>query len=449
MIHYSLSEIACILDCTKPAPDTEIRGVATDSRKIQPGMLFAALPGNRVDGHEFASAAVLNGAAALLVSQPVELPVPQLLVGDVLQSLGKLAAAWRTQLAPSVIGITGSNGKTTVKEMAAGIVGKQSPILATTGNFNNELGLPLTLFELGEEHQYVALEMGASQSGDIRYLAAIAMPDVGLVTNVGPAHLQGFGNEEGVARAKGEIFEALPKNGCAIINADEQWKPLWCEMNSADRQIFFGTTPAADVYFEPGESGARVFTPAGSFDLSLKLPGRHNLVNAMAAVCAGIAIDLSADEIRTGLESVQPVPGRLNLIRTTAGWTVIDDTYNANPASLYAALQVLMRDRRESWLVLGDMKELGTSERKLHAEMGEAARALGIQRLFAVGSLCNATVSAFGAGGEHFETREELIETLLQNLHSGVTCLVKGSRSMGMEHVVQAISACEQLEEAG
>jgi UDP-N-acetylmuramoyl-tripeptide--D-alanyl-D-alanine ligase len=449
MIHLSLRDIACILDCAAPAENPVLQGVATDSRKAGPGMLFAALPGSRVDGHDFASAAVLNGAAALLVMRKLDLPVPQLLVTDVLASLGRLAASWRKRLAPTVVGITGSNGKTTVKEMVAGVLGQQSALLATQGNYNNELGLPLTLFGLSEAHRYAVVEMGASKPGDIRYLADIAMPDIAVITNVGPAHLQGFGNEEGVARAKGEIFESLPADGCAIINSDEKWKALWCDMNSAGRQMFFGSDSEADVRFESDGAKTEVFTPSGSFELQLNLPGRHNLLNAMSAVCAGLALDLSLDVIRTGLESVQPVPGRLSLIHTAAGWTVIDDTYNANPASLYAALQVLMRDRGESWLVLGDMKELGTSERKLHAEMGEAARTLGIQRLFGVGPMCAATVSAFGTGGKHYKTREDLVEALHEHLHPGVTCLVKGSRSMGMEHVVQAISNPRQLREAG
>ncbi len=448
MIALRLSEIAAALGLPGPVQDPMIESIVSDSRKVDYGSLFAALPGTHVDGHEFARTAVELGAVALLVSKPQELPVPQLLVTDVLAALGTIAKLVRTRLDPAVVGITGSNGKTTVKEMLASILRQQGEVLATQGNFNNELGLPLTLFHLNPQHRFAVLELGASKAGDIAYLCGIALPDVGLITNVGPAHLEGFGSEAGVAAAKGEIYAGLPATGCAILNGDQSWCPMWRQMNTAGRVLVFGTGPAHDIRFEQLEAGARMFTPAGEFDVRLTLPGAHNLMNAAAATAAAIALGVPSEKIRLGLEAVEPVPGRLNLIRTDAGWTVIDDTYNANPASLYSALQVLAGMQGTPWLVLGDMKELGGDSRKLHAEVGDAARALGVKRIFATGEMAASTVDAFGQGARHYAAQAELIDALQAELRSGINCLVKGSRSMGMERVVQAITVQPVLQEA-
>jgi UDP-N-acetylmuramoyl-tripeptide--D-alanyl-D-alanine ligase len=375
----------------------------------------------------------------------VETGLPVLQVTNVLTALGTLARYWREQNPARVVGITGSNGKTTVKEMIASILRQQGAVLATDGNFNNELGLPLTIFRLEPSHDYAVLEMGASNPGDIAYLADIARPEVGLITNIGPAHLQGFINEEGVARAKGELYVALPENGAAIINADEPWVELWQSINTAGTVYYFGGEGADFIRASKGKDGENndeVFmrTPVGEFSFNLPLPGAHNLSNAMAATAVCLALDVPLTDIKTGLEAVKPVPGRLSLKQSKSGWTVIDDTYNANPASLYAALQVLSTQSGEPWLVLGDMKELGSDSRKMHAELGDAARSLGVKRIFAVGDASEATVDAFGDKAVHFSSREGLIEALRSQLKPGVSCLVKGSRSMGMEHVVDAIS---------
>ena len=442
MIPLRLSELAALLDCASPATDVEITDIVSDSRKAGPGALFAALPGSRVDGHDFAAKAVGQGASALLVSRPVDVDAPQLQVDDVLQALGKIAAHLRRRLDPAVIGITGSNGKTTVKEMVASILELDGEVLATGGNYNNELGLPLTLFRLTESHRYAVLEMGASKQGDIAYLAGIARPGVGLVNNIAPAHLEGFGSVEGVARAKGEMFAALPKNGWAVMNADEPWLDLWMDLNAADNVITFGVSGNSDVRLE--EDGPRIVTPGSAFELKLALPGRHNLINAAAATAIALATGIDMETIQQGLERVKPVPGRLNLLHTAAGWTVIDDTYNANPASLYSALQVLSGMPGEPWLVLGDMKELGTDSPKMHREVGENARTMGVKRLFAMGEMSAHTVDAFGRGAEHFDSREDLVKALRRHIRPGINCLVKGSRSMEMEAVVQAV-----VEESG
>ena len=440
MIHMSLSRAATVLECVPLDSDLTFTGITTDSRQISPGMMFAALPGETFDGHNYIKQAEECGAVAVLVCCEVETTLPVLLVADVLTALGKLAAHWRQQCPAKVVGITGSNGKTTVKEMIASILRLKGAVLATDGNFNNELGLPLTVFRLETSDDYAILEMGASNPGDIAYLADIAQADIGVITNIGPAHLQGFISVEGVAQSKGELYASLPADGTAIINAAEPWVDLWQSINKAGTVSFFNGDDESHIHTRQTEDEVVICTPVGEYSLQLRLPGHHNLANAMAATAVCLALGASPAEIKTGLEAVKPVPGRLSLKQSQSGWTVIDDTYNANPASLYAALQVLAKQNGEPWLVLGDMKELGADSRKMHAELGDAARILGVKRLFALGEASAATVDAFGDGAVHFSNMEELIKFLRKQLKTGVACLVKGSRSMGMEHVVNAIS---------
>ena len=449
MIRLMLSDLARVLDCPEPEREVTVDQIVTDSRKVHHGTLFAALPGSQVDGHDFAGSAVKLGAVALLVSRPLDLGIPQLLVDDVLIALGKLATLIRRRVNPRVVGITGSNGKTTVKEMVASILRLEGDVLATRGNYNNELGVPLSLFALEQKHRFAVLEMGASKAGDIAYLAGLAKPDLGLVTNIGPAHLKGFGSEEGVARAKGEMYTALPVSGTAVINADEPWADLWKTMNSAGQVMTFGCQPGADVQLLGDAGRPRIQTPAGEIEPVLSIPGRHNLVNASAAVAVALPLGIDLEKIGQGLASVKPVPGRLNLLHTDSGWTVIDDTYNANPASLYSALQVLAGMQGTPWLVLGDMKELGQGSRKMHREVGEAARVMGVRRLFTTGEMSAYTAEAFGKGAQHYENRDDLAEALCQALYPDVICLVKGSRSMGMEAIVAAITGKPEMREAG
>jgi len=448
MIKMGLERAAKLLHCKGAQPDIEFSGITSDSRQVVPGMLFAALPGQTVDGHDYIPQAIERGAVAVLVSRDTDTGVPSLRVDDVLAALGVLAAFWRGECPARVVGITGSNGKTTVKEMVASILRQAGKVLATRGNYNNELGLPLTIFQLDKTHDYAVLEMGASNMGDIAYLAGIARPEVGVITNIGPAHLQGFKSLQGVALGKGEMFAALPTGGAAIINAAEPWVDTWLELNKAGRVIYFNGDGDSHMQVHHVGDGVVVSTPVGEFSLQLPLPGLHNLTNALAATAVCLALEIPLTLIKTGLEAVQPVPGRLSLKQASRGWTVIDDTYNANPASLYAALQVLASQNGERWLVMGDMKELGSDSRKLHAELGDAARSLGVKRLFAVGEASEATVDAFGDHAVHFESREGLIDALRAELRPGVTCLVKGSRSMGMEHVVAAISNGQDYLEA-
>ncbi|HKJ17163.1 MAG TPA: UDP-N-acetylmuramoyl-tripeptide--D-alanyl-D-alanine ligase [Xanthomonadales bacterium] len=454
MISLELREVARLVGCPEPDTSLKVDSIVTDSRKVQYGTLFAALKGIQVDGHDYAETAVSLGAVAVLASRKLELEVPVLVVEDVIRALGIIAAEIRNRVDPIVVGITGSNGKTTVKEMVASILkkhcGKKSEVLATGGNYNNELGLPLSLFGLKKKHRYAVLEMGASQAGDIAYLAGIGRPDVSVITNVGPAHLKGFGSESGVAHAKGEIFQALGPGGCAVIFGDQHWSELWHEINAGGRVITFGQDPANDVRVVDRET---LDTPKGRISFELPVPGIHNRVNAAAATAVALALDVDPMNIREGLAAFRPAPGRLETKNTDAGWTIIDDSYNANPASLYSALKVLSEMQGHRWLVVGDMKELGENSHKLHAEIGDAASSLGVERVFAIGEMTAATVRNFGRGGMHFEDHDSLIEALTSEIRPGINCLIKGSRSMNMERVVKALEQASEsrmnVREAG
>ncbi len=438
-MRFRLSEIAALTGGQLLGDDVEIIGMSHDSRLVEPGQLFVALPGEHSDGHRHIPAARKAGAAAALISEAVETDLPRVRVDNVLRAMGRIASAWRMRLDITVIGVTGSNGKTTVKEMLAAIFSARAPTLATGGNYNNEIGLPLTLARLDETHRYAVMEMGASRAGDIRYLADLARPDAGVVTNAAPAHLEGFGSLEGVARTKGELFQALPENGVAAINADDRFAPLWRDLAAHCCCLGFGLGEAADVRAQLINGIARLATPWGEAKLRLNLPGRHNLVNALAALAIAGPLDVPLDEAIRALVSLKSLPGRLQIHELDQGWRLLDDTYNANPASLRAGLQVLADLDGEGWLVLGDMAELGPESEVLHAEMGQAARDMGVRRLFAVGPISQAAAQAFGEGAHHFENHQALKEALDKALHPGVNCLIKGSRSMAMERVVQAL----------
>ncbi|NBB92913.1 MAG: UDP-N-acetylmuramoyl-tripeptide--D-alanyl-D-alanine ligase [Gammaproteobacteria bacterium] len=440
MMTFSLSSMAEVTGGRVIGGDVEIRGMSHDARRIEPGNLFCALPGARHDGHAFLGQARDNGAEAALVAREIDDALPQLLVGDVGEAMGLLARAWRDRLDVTVVGITGSNGKTTVKEMTAAILSTQGPTLATRGNYNNELGVPLTLARLDPSHRFAVIEMGCNRPGDIAYLAGIARPDVGVVTNAGPAHLERLGSVEGVARTKGEMFSALPEAGTAVINADDDFAPLWRKLAGDRRIISFGEDGAANVSGVLSGALALVHTPGGDFEFAPALPGRHNFCNALAAAAAAVALDVPVKAIAEALAAVKSLPGRLQIRRHADGWQLVDDTYNANPASLYAALQLLSEmGGRDHWLVLGDMAELGPGGERLHAEMGQTARDLGVSRLFTVGDLARASADAFDGDARHFEDREALVAALENELAAGVTCLVKGSRSMGMERIVDRL----------
>ncbi|HFD78768.1 MAG TPA: UDP-N-acetylmuramoyl-tripeptide--D-alanyl-D-alanine ligase [Gammaproteobacteria bacterium] len=443
MIAMSLSRAAEILEAERSGADVEFRGVSTDTRTLEPGNLFVALQGPNFDGHDYLQQAFAGGAVAALLGRGDAGGLPQLLVGDTRLALGRLAAAWRSTLGLPLIGVTGSNGKTTVKEMLAAILRQRGEVLVTRGNLNNDIGVPLTLFDLSPAHDYAVVEMGANHPREIAYLAAVARPTVGLVTNAAAAHLEGFGSVEGVARSKGELFESLPPEGVAVINADDDYAGLWRTLAAPRRLVDFGLDRSAQVTADwRGDlegSELDLHTPAGSVRLRLPLPGRHNVMNALAATAAAVALEVPLDAVAAGLGAVQTVSGRWQRQAGANGALLVDDSYNANPASLRAALQLLAQTKAESWLVLGDMGELGEAGEQLHRRMGEEAREAGIRRLFAFGPLARQAAESFGPGGESFSELEALNATLREAAHEGVIILVKGSRAMRMERVVEAL----------
>ena len=422
--------------------DVMLQGVSTDTRTLQAGQLFVALRGPHFDGHDYLAEAKAKGAAACMVEKPVA-NCPALIVSDTRLALGELARAWRRHFAIPLLAVTGSNGKTTVKEMLASILAQQGDTLATQGNLNNDIGLPLTLFGLDARHASAVVEMGANHAGEIAYLTRLAEPTVAIITNAASAHLEGFGSLEGVARAKGEIFQGLGDNGTAIINADDRFAPLWCELAKNNNQLSFGLHQSADVSarWQAGDGGSemQVTTPGGEFQCKLVLLGEHNVMNALAAIAAAQAADIPLAAIKAGLEAMQPVPGRLQLKQGINGSRIIDDTYNANPASLAAAIKVLAGFAGKKILVLGDMGELGEDALSLHAEAGRAAKTGGIDALYTVGAMAKAAAQAFGEGAQHFADQANVIAALQPELTPSITVLLKGSRLSHMEGVVDAL----------
>ncbi len=452
MIEGRLSQAARMVGARAPKPDAEYRGVATDTRTLQAGELFVALVGPNHDGHEHLESALERGAAGAVVGRRLRSALPLIRVRDTRLALGRLGSAWRERHDIPLIAVTGSNGKTTVKEMLAAICATQGPVLATRGNLNNDIGVPLTLLHLGAEHRCAVVELGANHAGEIAYLTGLAKPTVGLVNNAAAAHLEGFGSLEGVVRAKGELYGAMPATAVAVINGDDAGARLWRELAGARPQVLFGSGPdcevrLADLSLDSGPDGIScrclIQTPHGSLEVDLALAGRHNALNATAATAAALAAGLGLPQIRGGLEAVRPVPGRLQFRPGRAGARILDDSYNANPNSLGAALEVLAQCGGERWLVLGAMAELGPEARALHRRMGQHARELGIDRLLALGPLGAAAAEAFGGGGSVYEDHEGLAEAALAKLHGELTVLIKGSRSARMERVSAALVDAE------
>lgn len=444
-IRTLLSQAAGWLAAQRQGADVEFQGVSTDSRTIAHGNLFVALRGPNHDGHEHIAMALEKGAVAVLVSQPHTGHIPQIIVDDTRIALGRLAAAWRQQLGLPLAAVTGSNGKTTTKEMMASVLAQCGTVLATRGNLNNDIGVPLTLLRLEPSCRYGVIEMGANHAGEIAYLTALTRPDVALITNAAGAHLEGFGSLDGVAKAKGEIFGGLREDGTAVINADDHYSGLWRELSAGRKVLTFAMDSAADVkgQWQGDADGSRLQVGHGGEQMSIRLAmlGEHNARNALAACAVALALGIDKKAIVAGLEAVQPVGGRLQTRNGLNGARIIDDSYNANPASLLAGLKVLAACQGERILALGDMAELGDQAAQLHAEAGSQAAALGIDRIYASGRLSRYAVEAFGGRGEFFERQEDLIEAMRPELHEGVTVLVKGSRSSHMERVVEALGA--------
>lgn len=442
----SLQQAAHLLGATYDGDDVLFTGVSTDTRSIRPGDMFVALRGLNFDGHDFMQQAIKGGAVALVV-EPIELsveaPIPVLRVEDTHRGLGCLAKGWRAGLDLMVIAVTGSNGKTTVKEMLASIFSHRGEVVATHGNLNNDIGVPLTLLRLDQHHDYAVIEMGANHMGEIANLADMSMPKVALVTNAAEAHLEGFGNLDQVARAKGEVFSSLALGGSAVINADDPYAGLWLELAQGHEVMTFGIHQAADVSarWQAGEANSSlgITTPKGSIDVRLSLPGKHNVLNALAATAAALAAGADLSAVKAGLQTVYPMSGRLQIKSGIKGSRIIDDTYNANPDSLSAALQVLSRYAGQCYLALGDMAELGNQAGDLHTQAGIKIREAGVDCLYTLGDLAQAASQAFGPQARHFTTQSSMIDALREALHKDTTLLIKGSRRMHMEQVVASL----------
>jgi UDP-N-acetylmuramoyl-tripeptide--D-alanyl-D-alanine ligase len=453
----TLTMAAAAMQGTLFGDDCEFDAISTDTRELQPGELFFALRGERFDAMSFVKTAAQIGAAAAVVERRQTGSLAQIEVADTRNALGQLARDWRSRFNVPVIGITGSNGKTTCKEMLASILRAGSAsengnddagVLVTDGNLNNEIGLPLTLLRQRETHRVCVCEMGASKRGDIAYLAAIAAPTIGIVTNAGAAHLEGFGDEDGVAATKGELFAALGEGGVAIINRDDAHFETWCKLAGRAEVLSFGLHPDADYRASEiidqvtGGQHALTFklhTPAGQHTATLPMAGRHNVMNALAACSAAQAAGVSVAAVLQGLATASNVAGRLRGMTGSSGMALFDDSYNANPVSVRAAIDFLAERHGETWLVLGDMAELGDDSLKFHREIGEHARQSGIARLFCFGMAAAAAADSFGVGAQTFDDIDALADAIRANAHARVTTLVKGSRCMRLDRLVASL----------
>jgi UDP-N-acetylmuramoyl-tripeptide--D-alanyl-D-alanine ligase len=425
-------------------PNASFDGVTTDSRQVAHGDLFVALKGDRFDGHEFVDQALDLGAAGAMVSDVEHISrrdAPLVLVDDTRLALGKLAARWRSRFHLPVVAVTGSNGKTSVKEMIAGILraaAGDKAVLATSGNLNNDIGVPLTLLRLRSHHRYAVVEMGMNHPGEIGYLSRLAAPTVALITNAGTAHIGELGSREAIARAKGEIYEDL-SDGTAVINADDSFAPYWRGLNGNRRVIDFGVEQPASVRatYELTAEGSMITVraPDTQYVVRLQVAGLHNVRNALAACAVAHALGIAPVAVARGLLEFEGAKGRLQSKPCRGGGVLIDDTYNANPDSVKAAISVLAAAPGTRVLVLGDMGELGDEAIPLHAELGSLARQAGIQRLLTLGELSEAATRTFGAGASHFRDIEDLCRVLEGLVGPSVTVLVKGSRFMRMERV--------------
>lgn len=452
MIGFSLSQMAREIEARQLGEDVRFASVSTDTRTLRSGDLFVALTGPNFDGHDYLAQAFQQGAVAALVQRDTGGDYPRLLVEDTRLALGRMAAVWRQQGDARVIAVTGSNGKTTVKEMIAAILGQKGPVLATRGNLNNDIGVPLTLLRLQEE-RYAVIELGANHPGEISYLSKIAMPDIALLNNACRSHLEGFGSIEGVAKAKSEIVNGLGESGCFVYNADDNFAPFWGGVAAGRRTLTFGVCQEADVssqgdvevvWDESGFSSRfEVQTPGGEVKVELALAGEHNRMNALAAIAAAQEAGATLAEIRQGLARIKPVRGRLQPLPGKGGVMLVDDSYNANPDSVAAAIRVLASAPGRRFLLLGELGELGKGTCDFYRELGREAREAGIDHLYGVAGAAEAA-RCFGDGGAGFEDREQLVDHLRQVLRPGDRVLVKGSRLAAMDRVVDALTDGER-----
>ncbi|HEU5137102.1 MAG TPA: UDP-N-acetylmuramoyl-tripeptide--D-alanyl-D-alanine ligase [Steroidobacteraceae bacterium] len=446
-MNRTLAEFAQSCGGRLDGADRGYTGVSSDTRTLQAGELFVALRGPRFNANDFVAAAASAGAAGAVVDTRVSSALAQIVVSDTQAALSNSAAAWRAQFSMPVVGVAGSNGKTTVKAMTAAILERVGPTLATRGNLNNHIGVPLTLHRLDAAQRFAVVEIGANHAGEVAELVKLARPTVGLITNAGAEHLEGFGSLEGVAHAEGEMVAGLDSTATAVINADDEFASLWRGMARGNLSTFgianAADFSAADIHTAIDSGGFvtrfELRAPAGVMPIELHLAGRHNVLNALCASAAATAAGASLDEVRLGLATMRPVPGRLQFKTAPSGAWIVDDSYNANPSSMKAGIEVLASVDARRWLVMGDMGELGDFADASHREIGRFARDNRIDRLFATGKLSALAVEAFGAGAEWFADTESLASAVNSELTREVCILVKGSRSARLERVVEAL----------
>lgn len=440
-----LKDIAEQLNAELHGTDALMTGSKIDSRKIEQGDLFIALPGKNTDGHDYIEQARLAGACGALVNRHIPDELPQIVVADVVKAYGQIARFCREKSQARIVAVTGSNGKTTLKEMIASILGQCGRVLATAGNLNNELGVPLTLTRLNENYDFAVIEMGANHAGEIANLVAMAEPDVAVINNVGAAHLEGFGSLQGVAEAKGEIFSGLKAEGMGVINMDMPYLDTWKHILGARQYKSFGLQQPADITaldLQLSVTGSHFMVRLDGVChfISLPLPGIHNVSNALAAIAVCSALDIAPEAIVKGLAAIKSVPHRLQLRQAVNNSLVLDDTYNANPGSFSQALQTLMQFPGAHWLVLGDFGELGPESATIHQQLGRDARAAGVQKLFTVGQQSQLATVAFGDNAKHFNDKSQLEAELKNTLNKDVACLIKGSRFMKLDLLADALS---------
>jgi UDP-N-acetylmuramoyl-tripeptide--D-alanyl-D-alanine ligase len=450
-----LSTCAAIVQGKLIGKDVAITGVSIDTRVIKAEQLYVAIKGHNFDGNDFVDQAEKAGAIAAIVhaGAGVSSALPHIVVDDTRLALARLAGAWRLFLSEnekplSVVGVTGSNGKTTVKEMVAAILAVKDTVLFTQGNLNNDIGVPLTLFRLTEQDRYAVIEMGANHIGEIAYTSHYANADVVIITNAGAAHLEGFGSLSGVAKGKGEIIETLGDKGVAVLNREDVYFDYWKSVAGNRKVISFGLGADADVTAKVIEMGINnnsfisafnLVTAQGTVEVNLKLAGQHNVLNALAATAATLALGIELEQVKAGLETINPVVGRMQPLVGCLGNIIIDDTYNANADSLEAGLEVLNQLKGRHWLVFGAFSELGAQSAKIHEEIAEVIKSSGVTRIFAVGADARNTVQAFGLGATFYEKQEDLIAELKQELRGDEVILIKGSRAQHMENVAAAL----------
>jgi UDP-N-acetylmuramoyl-tripeptide--D-alanyl-D-alanine ligase len=447
----TLSDFARACGGRLSGADAAFTDVVSDSRTLERSQLFIALRGPNFDGHAFVAAAANAGAAGAVVEAVQPVSLPQVVVGDTQAALTAAGRAWRTAFRGPLVAVAGSNGKTTAKEMTATILSQAGRCLATRGNLNNHIGVPLTLLRLSDEFRFAVVELGANRAGEVAALADVARPSIGMITNAGAEHLEGFGSLEGVARAEGEVIAGLPAAAIAVINADDEFAGLWRGLTRA-RVVTFGVRERADygaseVRTTVGAQGFRTHfrltAPAGSIAVELALGGAHNIANALAAAAAAASAGATLAQIATGLAGMRAVPGRLQFKQSRSGAWLIDDTYNANPSSVRAAIEVLRSLGGRRWLVLADMAELGAFAERAHAQIGEFAHQAGVERLYATGPLMAGAVESFGTGAAWYPDVTALSAALNEALPGAageVRILIKGSRFNRLERVVEALT---------